>query len=291
MTQDQVHPHTTAEAAAVIPEVPAIPAVAAAGASKELVISDSKVNSYVRCAKAFEYRYVHGLKMAPSWAITGRSAHAAEEANYRQKQDSFVDMSLNDVRDIAAEEFDKVLHSPTDEIIWDKEETIGGAKDRTVRGVTVYHTKIAPKVQPIMVEERVELTLPWGTKFTGQMDVVDQATNIRDTKHVSYSPRDGDDWYGTQPGLYGWAYEQMTGVIPKFAYDYIILGRKNAKTPQADSLTLETSLTPERITLALDRVRGVETLIRTGSAPANPSQFNCSGCGYRVICPYSAAKK
>lgn len=255
-----------------------------------LTISDSMVNSYMRCARAFEYRYIKNLKIAPSWAITGRSAHAAEEANYKQKLESFKDLSVADAKDIAATEFDAALVNPTDEIIWDKDEHPGMAKDRTVIGVETYHLNIAPQVQPILVEEKVELVLPWGTKMTGRMDVVDQHTNIRDSKHVSYAPTDGEDWYGTQPGLYGWAYEQLTGEIPEFTYDYIILGRKNGP-PKSTWVSVPTKLTAERIKLSLERVKGVEALIRTGAAPANPSKFNCGGCGYRVICPYSAAGK
>lgn len=225
--------------------------------------------------------------MAPTWAITGRSAHKAEEMNYRQKQDTFVDLPVKDVKEIAATEFEATLVNPKEEIIWGEGETPGMTKDRTVLAVETYHLRIAPDVQPILVEESIELELPWGTTLLGQMDVVDQHTNIRDTKHVSYKPRTGDDVYGTQPGIYGWAYQKMTGEIPKFTYDYVVMGRKDARRPIPEIDQVPTPMSQERIDRALERVRATETLIRTGAAPANPSAFNCGGCGYRAICPYA----
>lgn len=228
--------------------------------------------------------------MAPSWAITGRSAHAAEEANYKQKLDTFTDISLNDARDIAASEFDKALNDATDEVIWDKGETAGAAKDRTILGVDTYHRRVAPLVQPVLVEEKVDLTLPWGTRFTGRMDVVDASTAIRDTKHVAYAPGDGDDLFQTQPGLYGWAYRELTGELPKFKFDYVVLGRKDAAHPKPYTKEVETPVTQERVQTALDRVQRIERAIRAGNVYPVANVFNCRGCGYRKICQFAASK-
>jgi hypothetical protein len=257
-------------------------------------MSDSKGNSFLRCGQAYYYAYHERIKIKPSWAIRGRSSHAAEEANYRQKMDTHVDMSLGDVQEIAANTFDNELKNGKEEVLWGDDEKPGDVKDQVVDGVTVYHLNIAPAVQPVMVEEKVETTLPWGTPIMGVMDVVDQNTAIRDTKHAAYAPRDGETWYGTQPGLYGWYYREATGEIPRFFYDYVVLGRKNARNPEVKAITIEAEVNEQRINLALRRLKAVEGSIRaamkSGDFPANPSPFNCNGCGYRKICPYAIKK-
>lgn len=229
--------------------------------------------------------------MKPSWAITGRSAHAAEQANYEQKLESHADMPLNDVRDIAADTFERELATGKEEVIWGKDEQPGDAKDRVVQGVTTYHMDIAPKVQPIMVEEAVDLVLPWGTRVTGRMDVVDQNVSIRDTKHVSMNPHDGDDQYQTQPGLYGWMYKEMTGDIPHFTFDYVILGRKGSTKAKPTARSVETPVNDARIQASLNRIKAVDAQIRSalksGDVAANPNPFNCAGCGYKKLCPYA----
>jgi CRISPR/Cas system-associated exonuclease Cas4 (RecB family) len=247
------------------------------------------VNSYLRCPKAFEYRYIHGLKIAPAWAVVGRSAHAAEETNMKQKLVSHSDLPLADMHGMAVEEFEKTVNSGTEEIMWENAAEPGQAKDRTVFGVTSHHTLVAPKIQPLMVEHEINLVLPWGTPITGRVDLIDQDTAIRDTKHVSYRPRPGEEWYQSQPGLYGWMYKAQTGEIPKFRLDYVVLGRKDVLRPKPDVVSVETKMSDQRIKLALDRVQQTEKLIRSGAAPANASERTCSGCGYRKLCPYSAA--
>ena len=85
-------------------------------------MSDSKANSYLRCPKAYEFAYEKNIRMKPSWGIRGRAAHAAEEINYRQKLDTHDDLSINDVKDIAASQFELDLHSGKEEIIWGNNE-------------------------------------------------------------------------------------------------------------------------------------------------------------------------
>ena len=127
----------------------------------------------------------------------------------------------------------------------------------------------------------------------GRIDVVDQDTAIRDTKHVSYKPRPGDDRYQTQPGIYGYAYQRLTGSIPKFMFDNVILGNKKYPKAVAEIETVETVVDDKRIAWALKRLkaidRGIQAAIKSGDVAANPSVWNCKNCGYRSLCPYGVS--
>ena len=72
--------------------------------------SASSLQTFLRCAKQWEYAYVYEFKRPPSLRmIIGTSAHAAEEVNYKQKIETGEDISLEHAVDLFSTAFDSAV--------------------------------------------------------------------------------------------------------------------------------------------------------------------------------------
>jgi hypothetical protein len=241
------------------------------------------MNAYRRCPAAWAYRYVDGIKIAPAWAIKGRAQHKGLEVNYRQKVESREDLPLDDVLDAFRTEAQAAAESTTEEVVLFPGESLGKIVDDGVAGLKTYQQAIAPTVQPLMVEERVTIPLPWGSTLLGIMDVVDEGLRIRDAKFPADAMRADDLMYEAQPPLYSLAYKIKTGEWPAgVVFDVVSLGRAKAPNPKAESIPI--TVTPARVEAELRDLRAVEEAIQAGTVYRRPSAFNCNRCGYRRLC-------
>lgn len=247
------------------------------------MISASQAGSYKRCPQAWAYRYVDGIKLAPSWAIKGRGQHKGLAHNFSQKVETREDRPVAEVLDVFRAEVDEAFGSTREEVLLFPGESKGKIVDDGVAGLTAYQTTLAPTIQPVMVEERVEATLPNGDTLLGILDLVDDGLRIRDSKFPADAMRPAELVYEAQPPLYSWLYQQKTGEWPAgVSFDVVSLGRGKSPNPKAE--THEITVTPDRVADELRDLAAVQDSIKRGVVYRRPSAFNCNRCGYRRMC-------
>lgn len=245
------------------------------------MISATQASAYRRCPQAWSYRYVDGLKISPSWAVKGRGQHKAVEVNLSQKIETREDLPEDVVLDVARDTITEGLKA--EDVVLAESETPGAIVDLGVAGVRVYHAERAPLVQPVMVEERVSVQLPWGSTLLGVLDCVDEGMRVRDAKFPTDMLKLEDALYEAQPPLYAYAYRELTGDWPAgVIFDVVASGR--AKVPQPKAAELELTVTPETVTVALADLQRVEQAIQAGIVYKRADKMVCRGCGYHALC-------
>lgn len=114
-------------------------------------------------------------------ATIGTAVHAAAALTLREKMQSGVPAPLSTATDCAIEEFHATV---ADGMIFDKETPHSTAAEKQILGmVTMYQQVIAPQVEPLIVEERLEADTGFGLILTGQSDVLAREPGrLRDLK-------------------------------------------------------------------------------------------------------------
>lgn len=247
------------------------------------MISASQAGAYKRCPQAWHYRYREGRKIAPAWAIKGRGQHVGLAHNFSQKIETREDLPVADVLDVYRTEVEHSFQSTSEEIVLFNGESKGKIVDDGVAGLTTYQADLAPKIQPLMVEERAEVTLPWGSTLLGILDCVDETLMIRDAKFPADPMKAEELVYEAQPPLYSLIYKAKTGEWPAgVIFDVVSLGRAKVPNPRAESIPI--TVTPERVQAELRDLQAIEEAINAGNVYRRASTFNCNKCGYRKLC-------
>ncbi|KKN65032.1 hypothetical protein LCGC14_0485890 [marine sediment metagenome] len=149
-------------------------------------LSPTQILMMQRCPAQWYYRYICGLVVPPSGAMTlGSSVDTGITHNYKQKIESEADLPTDDVLDAFSTDFE----ARKGETQWGKDEVAGDVKDDGARVIKVYQDEIAPIVQPVTVQEITRLEIPNFDYDLMIVPDVEQTGNIiRDTKVVGKSP-------------------------------------------------------------------------------------------------------
>lgn len=262
--------------------------------AEPFVLSASSLNTFLRCGRQWMYAYAMGIKAPPSLrASRGIAVHSAVEVNMRQKMDTHVDLPKADVLDAFASSYDEVI---ADGYEARPDETAGSVKDSGVQLTALYHDTVAPKIQPVMVEEPISFDIS-GQVWTGQIDLAEDepinlwgepemGLHLRDTKTSSSSPR--PEQYALNMTGYGIGAQVKTGrKIAKVSFDYLVATQRPKYVPIEQG-----PLTDEQIRSFAWLVEDVATQIKRGAFPANGinNPGVCDWCGYRAHCPAYKAK-
>lgn len=239
-------------------------------------ISVSQINMYLRCPAQYMFRYERGIVLPPKTPLTkGKCVHKGIETNYSQKIDTFEDLKLSDVQDAVSTEFE-VAKSETDF----EDNDPGKVKDEAISLVTLYHKEVAPTVQPLAVEQKVEVELG-DTKLLGFIDVIDSEGYIRDTKTASKTPSADEATKSLQLTAYSLAYRVLYGGDEAgVKLDYLI----QTKTPK--TVTLTAQRTEKDIARFENIMAAVARAIDSQNYYPNPTGFMCNErmCGYHHLC-------
>jgi RecB family exonuclease len=240
------------------------------------LLSASSVTTFLRCGMQWYYGYVAAVKSPPSLKqARGVAVHKAVEVNMRQKITTRVDMPIDDVADAYATEFDVL----SDDIESDRHE-IGDYKDSGIK-LTRLHTKtIAPEIQPVWVEQPVQFKIN-DIPFSGQVDLLDDESRIRDTKTTARKPT-ADSYILNMTG-YALSYRQITGTIETdTVLDYLVA----TKQPYYLPIMAGGPVSDEEIVRFANIVESVAFAIKAGRfVPNGLASGACSWCGYKNICP------
>jgi hypothetical protein len=252
---------------------------------------------FLRCPRQWAYRYLEGRKVKPSGAMKQSGVfHSIAEANYRQKIVSGKDLSETEMTDSFATLFE---HE------WEREELLpfqegeskAGFKDQGVDIVREHWLNIAPKVQPVTVEQKFELTLgkdDSSYSLSGRIDVVDFHGAIRDNKAMGRAPSQEEVDKDLQLTTYSLAHRVMLRhanpeldladlqklVEPELTFDAII------KTKRPEARIFRTRRSREGLRMHLNTIGNVAKAIRADAFPRNPTGWWCSErwCGYWHDC-------
>lgn len=256
-------------------------------------ISPSQLDMYFRCGEQYRRRYVNQEKLPPGIAlIKGSSVHVAAEANHKQKIESHEDLPVDDLKEIAASEFENRYR--TDGLMMTEEERgvglrniLGGGKDSAVKLTGVYAERIAPTIQPAFVEEWVRIPLLGYTHdLNGRIDVIDDRGAVRDLKTASARKNQAEVDNSDQLTYYHVAVEKLTGKPPaKVQLDVVI----ETRAGKLDSQVLESTRDHnDRQVLANKLGAMLQGIKAEVFLPATPGHWCCSPkfCGYWQTCPY-----
>lgn len=250
-------------------------------------LSYTQLNMLLRCGEQYRRRYLEGERVPPGSAgALGKSFHLAQESNYRQKITSKRDLPVKAVTAAFSDAFDV----ESKDVLWTPEEAEAGIakvkgelKDEGVKLVEVYHTEVAPAVQPESCEEIIPVALdgfPYDLKCV--VDLVDDKQIVHDSKTRARSPTAEEADKSMQLTAYALAYrvsrkEQERGLQLDVAV--------RNKTPKI--VTLPTKRTNEQIGRFLETMARAATAIQGGVfLPAPEGAWYCSPkfCGYYGTC-------
>lgn len=255
-------------------------------------IHQSSLGAALRCGEQFRRRYVMGHIIPPGIAAgRGTGVHAASKANLRQKIQTRVDLSLSDIKDATR---DGYVHAFESGVYLAKEDR--AAKDRllnegledALRCATVYRNEVAPKLQPIAVEEKFKIDVGLPLLLAGMMDYQDLPI-VGDLKTTSKKWAEGQIKQEIQPIFYSFVHEHEKGIRPKFIY-HILIARRGKKGPTSEELQEQEIIPTDNAYKSLfAKLRLFCEMIKKGVfMPANPSSWWCTPkwCGYYYTCPY-----
>jgi hypothetical protein len=253
--------------------------------SEPVVLSASSINTYLRCQQQWYYAYVMNIKSPPNVALlVGLSAHKAVETNMEQKVTSKLDLPVADVLDVFSTEYDAQVGD-----IENEDEDPGKGKDSGIDIVRLYHTTVAPPIQPALVEEQIQFSVN-GIPYSTVLDLVEERIDpvfneahdiLRELKTTKSTPtidRYAIQMTGQSVGLKHKTGKEQVGVI----VDVLV----RTKTPKHIQIQAPELMKPPAIGMFADIVAKVHAQIQTGNfIPSGLTNRACSWCGYTNICP------
>jgi len=190
-------------------------------------LSPSQINTYTTCPKRWYYRYVLGLKRPPGIAlIRGSAVHQgyADALNYKILWGDIPPQEL--ITEITVDIFNNELEQWLGEITLREGETIGKFLDDSVRISKYLHREKLPKVDPVIVEERIEIELG-GINYICVLDVREKE-KIRDLKIVGRKPQRDETKKDIQSISYAYVGKTVYNYTPEVNYDYVVCGKNLA---------------------------------------------------------------
>lgn len=251
-----------------------------------LVLSASSVQAYLRCGLAWYLGYVLGVKASSSGPqVLGIAGHKAVEANMAQKIDSHTDLPEDDVLDAFSDAFDE---QEMEEV-----EKPGLLKDSGVAAVREYHRRAAPTIQPIEVEKPIQFAVN-SIAYSGQLDLIDDAGRIRDTKFVGRKPEEGKYKLNMIGYAIGYRQGASTPSEPVVETDTVLDVMVRNKRPQYVQMSAGGPVSEHEIRRFASILKSVQDNIQKGSFPPNglATPGTCRTCNFYKVCPaVNGAKK
>jgi len=249
---------------------------------------------FLRCPAQFERRYIHGEIIPPGIsARRGSATHKAAQVNHAQKLNSHEDLPVDALQDAARDEYvrlvtDRGVFIPKDQI-GEKEKLLGAGLDAATRLTKLYRETLAPEIQPIMVEQRLEFDAGLKLPLVGIVDVLTEDHWMPDLKTADKAKPAGEADKSLQLTFYSGLVANHVGKWPdKISLEILV----NNKEPKLQSL--ETVRGPEHWKNLMLRVQLMIAQIQTGLfPPCDPGAWICSPrwCGYWDSCRYSLKKR
>lgn len=243
-------------------------------------ISASQVGKFLFCPLYYKYIYVDGASSGPGNEYTsfGKAIHSALELNYKQKITTRKDLGIAEVTNEYKQKFLEELEKSS---VWNP----GSLENLAEQGeelIYQYMKKIAPTVQPTMVEHEFKIPLKSGAIIHGFIDLVTEDCEVIDHKTASGTTK--NTWTqkavqdNTQFKMYALAFRKMFNKAEKcVGADVLVRGDKaefkrlRAVVPDIDVLSL------------VQLIEAIERCVHEDFW--YPNLNNCSACELNKTCP------
>lgn len=237
-----------------------------------------------KCPKAFEFRYIKGVRTAPAGAAyQGTAYHGGLEENFKYKLEASKDLPREAVEQVVADRWDNLIKRQKPVV--DDGVELGALKDQAVALAACYHDEVAASVQPQHVEQELFVPVEGAYPIACRLDLID--VDDIDIEHKTSGAK--------------WEERRADGDLQMTAYEYArrkTLGRATpggqlhiaVKTKVPKMQRLHVIKTEEQL-LGFEVVhRFVSDAIRRGDFPPRTDGWWCSQkwCGYWNECPYGA---
>jgi hypothetical protein len=243
-------------------------------------ISWSQLYRWTNCSAAYIFDRVFHLP-APevSYFLLGGVLHLVAERVNRAKLAQTEIPAVEILVTLAREEVQARIAGAIHGVKFSKDETAESLAYDAERLTRLYVAEVAPKIQPLLAEERITIKLPSGTPCTVVLDVVDQHGGIRDLKTGKSRWPEGTQNRKPQGIIYHLAYRERLGVPPPYvAYDILI--RKKASV---EYQPLKAEIDPR---LEYGILRWLDKAVEEMKAGAYAPQYSpdCDDCPYQAFC-------
>jgi PD-(D/E)XK nuclease superfamily len=257
-------------------------------------LSASSLGMLARCPEQWRQRYVLGRKERPGEALViGTAVHLAAEANFSQKVTSHEDIPLARIIDFYDDHAFPVAleqrQGEGDEIVWDTDPD--GARKRGRAITYAYQSTVAPRVQPVASETKVEADFGISVPVIGYADVR-TTDKVIDIKTSNKARRQIKPEWRIQGAVYSTITEQPVDFhcVSATQKDY----RATVNTPlEAPELSL--FLPPEARAETIRNVQAMAWMAVHFMETLGPDEpwpttgqvhpWACGYCGYRPWCP------
>lgn len=257
-------------------------------------ISKSSMLMFLRCPQQFERRYVLGEIIPPGIAARrGGATHKGAQINHEQKINTKIDLPVKDLQDAARDHYVKTVKEqgvfiPKDKIS-EKTQLLNQGLNAAVSLTGLYHKELAPKIQPVLVEERLEIDVGLPVPVVGIIDVLSEGHWLPDLKTADRSKSPGEAETSLELSFYAGLVANHTGAWPeKVSLEVLV----NSKEPKLQSL--ESIRNNEDWDNLMLRVQLMWDQIEAGLfPPCDPASWACSAswCGYFWTCKYSIKRR
>jgi RecB family exonuclease len=252
--------------------------------------SPSQMGMFARCGEQYRRRYINGEKLRPGVAlILGSGVHKGIEPNMISKRDHGELLPIGEVQEITAKAVNERWES--EEIALTEEEEAKGWKvvkgetvDTAINLVTCHAEVLAPNIQPVHVERRIEVEIQgFDHSLTGIIDLQEKRM-VRDTKTRAATPPKGTSDKMLQLTIYSAMVKAVDGYFPELAVDYLV----KTKTPKA--ITEYTARGERDYRAFLRRMEQMSEAVqkKVFSPASRENSWLCDPrwCGYFSTCPY-----
>ena len=253
--------------------------------------SASSLNMFARCPRQWQARYIWGRKEAPGAArVLGRANHSTAEFNFTEKIRTGEDRPVEEVVEFFNDDaWPKAIDhvGGANEVIWDDTPELQRALGAKM--VAAYRTNVAPRVEPLTVEQHFSLRIPdLPVPVIGYVDVVQ--ANLRpivDLKTSKAKRNEPKPEWRFQGRIYQLAYMLPVDwhVVTKAALPTTWTGLESPGLMQE----------VERADITRSMVRELSTLANHYMTIYGPDDdwpqtgvlhdWACGWCAYKVDCP------
>jgi hypothetical protein len=203
-------------------------------------IRPSSLTTYADCSRRWAARQLvaeikeAGYRLrfeAPTHigAAVGSGVHAAAAYTLGEKRESGTLGNDSEAEDRAIEEFEaRAEHG----LMWDDTtDTLGVAKRQIARMTKMYRRTLAPEIEPLLIEERLEGDLGDGWSISGQLDTLngDPDAALRDLKTGTRQRANG-----VQYGAYVMLFRGHGYTVDRISEDYLRRVRIDREQPEPE---------------------------------------------------------
>ncbi len=131
------------------------------------------INTFLECSAKYFFQEVEKVEVAnKSYLAFGSSIHRTLEANYSQKVISKLDLPVEEAKEIFSTSYEDEFSRVDKSDLSSEESRIG--KDQGINLIEKYQKEVAPRVIPLMVEQRIKVKFKhYNYGLAGTIDLFD----------------------------------------------------------------------------------------------------------------------